>query len=162
MYKKYNLKIGKEGINDVCIKVELKEKETNQLNFETLKEVEKTLIVSTVLYSKNFSTPFFLNLQEVSQEMDFKLLKNITLEQIEALENLNLYHLNDLKAGTKKQTELLKGLDLNYKEACAFLEKNGLLEDKGYKYGTKWLFEELNEESIFDLMKKIGEWENGN
>jgi hypothetical protein len=67
------------------------------------------------------------------------------------------YHLNDMQAGTPKQTEFIKQHKhefsrLNwYTEACEALSKEGLLYDydyfppdedgekRGYRYGTAWL-----------------------
>ena len=54
------------------------------------------------------------------------------------------YHLNDLQAGTKHQTQVLQDWKQRpkrdrYDADVKFLEKQGLLVDKGYKYGTKWL-----------------------
>jgi hypothetical protein len=56
------------------------------------------------------------------------------------------WHLNDLQAGTTKQRiELAKykktGWKYNYTEARDYLDCQGLLIDRGYRYGTRWLVE---------------------
>ena len=58
------------------------------------------------------------------------------------------WHLNDTRAGTVKQTAILRpwmkanpGKD--YTEQCNYLFSHGLLIDDGYKYGSAWLFERL-------------------
>lgn len=59
------------------------------------------------------------------------------------------WHLNDMRAGTPAQEEALREVKdsfdrLNwYDNACAYLENKGLLVDNGYRYGSKWLTEEL-------------------
>lgn len=53
----------------------------------------------------------------------------------------NNWHLNDMQAGTPKQTAYLKqkGDKLNYDESKAVLKTAGLEPDDGYRYGSKWL-----------------------
>ena len=60
------------------------------------------------------------------------------------------WHLNDMQAGTPAQTKALKekfgrsGFNYpDYTEQCKYLESIGLLVDGEYKYGTKWLGQEL-------------------
>jgi hypothetical protein len=58
------------------------------------------------------------------------------------------WHLNDLRAGTRKQSEALRGKKNrskheHYTWACNYLKRKGLLVDQGYKYGAEWLFEEI-------------------
>lgn len=65
------------------------------------------------------------------------------------------YHLNDLQAGTKQQTdaipeELLKPYD--YKTICGYLQNAELYEDRGYKYGTGWLCKEIPAEVVAEIM----------
>ena len=65
------------------------------------------------------------------------------------------YHLNDLNAGTKKQTALLTDTQRradHYREACKHLESIGLLEDRGYKYGHGWLCKEIPAEIVAEIM----------
>lgn len=58
------------------------------------------------------------------------------------------WHLNDMRAGTPKQEELVRkwrltAEDKGYTAACKMLEENDLLIDDGYRYGTAWLKEEV-------------------
>lgn len=91
------------------------------------------------------------------------------------------YHLNDLRAGTKAQEDLLKeavkngelntyGAN-NYKETCAYLESKDMLYDKNYlvskkqkdgsiikapyQYGTGLLKEEIPEEDLLRIKSLI-------
>lgn len=71
----------------------------------------------------------------------------------------NEYHLNDLQAGTKKQTdaiseEMMKLYD--YKTVCEHLKIVGLYEDRGYKYGHGWLCKEIPAEVVDEIMS----WQN--
>lgn len=70
-----------------------------------------------------------------------------------------LYHLNDCKAGTKRQEELVKEYKkthtYNYTEVCKFLEENNLLYDNGYKYGSAWLKEEIPQEDLEEIKQLL-------
>lgn len=65
-----------------------------------------------------------------------------------------LYHLNGLHAGTIKQEQALDDAEkagvrlLDYNDSCKYLESIGLLEDDGYKYGTKWLYRAIPEDDL--------------
>lgn len=73
------------------------------------------------------------------------------------------WHLNDLRAGTIKQGQAIQkfldsGWRYDYTDACKKLEEIGLYEDRGYKYGHKWLYEPLPkgfEGKIGKLITKI-------
>jgi hypothetical protein len=67
------------------------------------------------------------------------------------------WHLNDMRAGTIRQTAFLKyqkraGWQYDYTEACEKLKRAGLYEDKGYKYGHGWLKEDLPKKVVDFLM----------
>lgn len=73
------------------------------------------------------------------------------------------YHLNDLKAGTKRQTEAVEkwqaeGNKYDYTAATEHLKSIELDEDKGYKYGHGWLYEPIPESvvnRIIELANKL-------
>jgi len=77
------------------------------------------------------------------------------------------YHLNDMNAGSPKQTEHLASLGKyeSYEWACEELEKVDLLYDKEfspdepYKYGSAWLYRNIPKKDL-EIIKKIIE-ENG-
>lgn len=67
----------------------------------------------------------------------------------------NLYHLNDLNAGTPIQEQAVNQWrkDNNitgwaYDQACEYLKSINLYGDKGYEYGTIWLYREIPEEDL--------------
>ena len=71
----------------------------------------------------------------------------------------NLYHLNDLHAGTIAQEKLLKEYGIHdYKEACDLLEKHNLYEDNGYRYGSDWLYREIPGEDLARIKEIIETW----
>ena len=76
------------------------------------------------------------------------------------------YHLNGMTAGTEKQMEIVDTLNLrcvtDYKETCKILEQKGLLVDRGYKYGTKWLLRPIPKEDLDFIHKICEEWSEQN
>lgn len=63
------------------------------------------------------------------------------------------YHLNDMNGGTQKQEALLsaegiKGNNYDYDKAKKTLEAFGLLTDRGYTYGTGWLYRPIRAEAL--------------
>ena len=96
--------------------------------------------------------------------------QEMTKENAELLDLLKLWrrwHLNDLRAGTKVQTDALSAWEgyseADYKASCNYLESIGLLEERGYKYGHAWLFERVPNEvlnQLTDIFKEEGELKN--
>lgn len=73
------------------------------------------------------------------------------------------YHLNDMHAGTPAQEEYLKKTKdvhkYDYKLCCDMLRENGLYNDNGYEYGTAWLYRNIPNdvlEEIVTLIEKYG------
>lgn len=71
----------------------------------------------------------------------------------------DLYHLNDMHAGTKKQENFLKKHNVknwasNYDETCEFLSKNNMLYDNGVKFGTVWHYWAIPKKDL-EKIKKI-------
>ena len=67
----------------------------------------------------------------------------------------NKYHLNDLNAGTIKQSEALKDFKGDYTQQCDYLESLGLLSDDGYKYGSAWLFREIPKDDLNKIIELL-------
>lgn len=96
--------------------------------------------------------------------------QEMTKENAELLDLLKLWrrwHLNDLRAGTKVQTDALSAWEgypeADYKASCDYLESIGLLEERGYRYGHAWLFERVPNEvlnQLTDIFKEEGELKN--
>ena len=64
------------------------------------------------------------------------------------------YHLNDLNAGTKSQSELIesRNKEYDYYEVCKFLEEKNMLIDRGYRYGTAWLSREFPKDELLSII----------
>lgn len=72
-------------------------------------------------------------------------------EDIERLCDIwDAYHLNDIKAGTRQQMAITKGSQ-SFDGAVNRLKINGLVLDRGYEYGSKWLVELLDDEDLEEL-----------
>lgn len=67
------------------------------------------------------------------------------------------YHLNDAHSGTKSQEAILKVRKFkgDYKEACELLEKYGLLIDRGYEYGTGFLYRPISISNLFNIIRLL-------
>jgi len=71
------------------------------------------------------------------------------------------YNRNSFYAGTRKQDACLEKFypelhsDFDYTEACRVLEEHGLLVDRGFKYGSAWLFREIPLKDMTRIMDLI-------
>ena len=81
------------------------------------------------------------------------------------------HHLNDMNAGTPRQTKYLESLGeyKSYDWACEELEKANLLHDKefnypnqkdGYRYGTAWLHREIPSKDVKQIKELINKYTN--
>ena len=70
------------------------------------------------------------------------------------------WHLNDLHAGTVKQESALKesGKQFeSYEDRCKYLESINLLNDDGYVYGSSWLYREIPEDDLKEIISLLAE-----
>ena len=76
------------------------------------------------------------------------------------------YHLNTMRAGTRKQMEALERIKpkLDAQKKCGserwniqerYLRFIGLLIDRGYKYGTDWLYRPYPQEELYKIIAEI-------
>lgn len=145
-------------INLVKVSIELKEKEC--INFETM-EKETMFIFSgcgEIWNSKN--TDIECGGQCLDTIKEF-FPNNVTFNKI--FEIWNEYHLNDLHAGNKEQTEAVEnwkketGLKYDYTLACNYLKSVELYEINGYKYGHGWLCKPIPENVVDTIKELMGE-----
>jgi len=73
------------------------------------------------------------------------------------------WHLNGTIGGTRPQRAFVAGYQLanpewryDYGEACKLLDQGGLLEDRGYKYGSAWLSEHVDPAALTELFQLFG------
>lgn len=84
-----------------------------------------------------------------------------TEAQAKLVEFWKKYHLNGLCAGTRKQMEALEDFKPNtgcyrdYDEQCEYLKSKGLYEDRGYKFGTNWLFKSFPMDELEQIIAEI-------
>ena len=127
-------------------------------DWETLEEVEnrETLSICADVYTcKNYR-----HLESCGQTYDY--FKCQTPAQKKLVEFWKKHHLNDLKAGTKAQTELLeefrKSAENNkydYTAECKYLEERNMLVDRGYKYGTSWLCTTFPQDELLSIIQEL-------
>ena len=78
----------------------------------------------------------------------------------------NTYHLNSMRAGTRKQMEALEKIEgkLDAQKKCGperwdiekrYLRFIGLLNDRGYEFGTDWLFRPYPKEELYNIIADI-------
>ena len=72
------------------------------------------------------------------------------------------YHMNNNKAGTKKQEGILASEDFkiikkgsNYYTECNFLASKNMLIDNGYKFGSQWLYMPLPSNILEQLTNSL-------
>lgn len=80
------------------------------------------------------------------------------------------YHLNDMCTGTDKQSEVLEkeqskaeqigvqSYGFTYEVKCKILKSHGLLFDRGYEYGTRWLIKPIPEDDLKFIHRICEEW----
>lgn len=117
-------------------------------------------LIVTIEYSEEGELRFYGSGPNSIGQCNYTLLNKggrlccgFTREMCSQLYNYwNRWHLNHLRAGTRKQMEALEGWkktnSYTYERACKYLESIGLLVDNGYKYGTEWLKEEVPDDVL--------------
>lgn len=83
-----------------------------------------------------------------------------TETQARLVEFWKQYHLNGAKSGTRKQMEAIEKhqfihIMYDYKEAVEYLKSIGLYEDRGYKYGTGWLYRSFPQDELEAIIADI-------
>lgn len=67
----------------------------------------------------------------------------------------NDWHMNDMRAGTPRQTAYLAGkFYVDFSDAVELLKQAGIYEDDGYRYGTAWLREDVPDD-VLDWLKGL-------
>lgn len=78
-------------------------------------------------------------------------------DDVEALCDLwDRWHLNDLRAGTETQDAMLASLKMNgqpYEARCLAL--GDFIEDRGYRYGSAWLYEPIPDDVLAELVRLL-------
>lgn len=146
---------GKSKSNEVDVKVEVRVKEKAR-NWETLEEVENVpeLSMSGGIWNNRKTDTYTTG--QMLDELPKLFPGNSKIKRL--VEIWEQYHLNDLRAGTKKQTEALNAWadrpkGFSYTEDSEYLKSIGLYDDRGYKYGHGWLYQPLPESIIKETIE---------
>lgn len=140
--------------NLVEVEIEVKPIGRAGINWETLEEMPEDS--PTVSLCGNIWNAVHSDCVSCGQNLD-EIVDNIRTKKMKRIHEIwKRYHLNDMKTGTKKQTEALDelkktGWKYDYTEACICLTSIGLLEDRGYRYGHGWLYMPVPDEVIEEL-----------
>jgi len=157
---KRTISFGKHAVNNnrkenlITIELEVRTKD-RAINYDTLEEVTNVPEISICGTAWNrLHTDCIMGGQCI--DLLVKIVKTKRIRRIEEI--WNKYHLNDMKAGTKLQTEAIEHWreqnKYDYTQACEYLKSIGLYEDRGYKYGHGWLYMPIPE-NILEELKTI-------
>ena len=159
MKKKFNL--GKIDFHNTgrkinAVEIEIGLKESSGIDYETLKELQKTLVFSaSASVWNNKHTDIVVGGQCLDTLAEYpEIAQNPIFRKIYPI--WQRYHLNNFNAGTKKQTEevekyLKDGKKYDYTGVCEYLKSINLYEDNGYKYGHGWLIEQIPAETTKEI-----------
>jgi hypothetical protein len=126
-------------------------------DWETLEEIENREVLS--ICGKVYTGRNLKHLVCCGQISD--CFKCQTPAQKKLVEFWKKHHLNDLKAGTKAQTELLEEYrktainKYDYTAECKYLEERNMLVDRGYKYGTSWLCTTFPKDELLTIIQEL-------
>ena len=134
------------------IKIEIRNT-TDTIDWDTLSQVENRETLSIV--GKIYGGEKFRKLISCGQINDS--ITSTAKCVNELCDFWRKYHLNDLNAGTKSQSELIESRNekYDYKEVCKFLEEQNMLVDRGYRYGTAWLSREFPKDELLSIIAEI-------
>jgi len=150
----------------IVISLELRKQQHKAKRWDTLEEVEGLPVLS--LCGDIYEKPHDREPMACGQIIDHleglrDYVKAEDLATFDLLADLwKSYHLNDMKAGTQKQEALLsaegiRGNNYTYEKARATLEGFGLLNDRGYTYGTGWLYRPINPRELPEILALFNE-----
>lgn len=142
----------KRKINLVELSIELKSSDNQfKIDYQTLELVSSdSLCLSICGYVWNSKKD---DTETCGQCLD-KIAKYLKDPNFKKIYNIwKEYHLNDMQAGTKKQTDAIslwlnEGNKYNYDLVCEYLKSINLYIDNGYKYGTNWLYKSIPIDTI--------------
>lgn len=150
IFKKHiSFKPSRPGGGTFHLTIELREKTNKCRDWDSLEFVENPIELSICGRTRGGSG-------QCSDSIEKKIGNFNKDEQVIIRKILDIwkeYHLNDMKAGTKYQTELLSDFKNTssgsyHTEASAYLKSKNALYDRDYEYGTSWLYKEIPNDVI--------------
>jgi hypothetical protein len=173
MTEKFKIIVGRIKLEEykrslsVELEIELKEENEKRKTID-LEEVDKQIILSISANVWNTKHTDLIMGGQINQEIKDYLENNKfkklfvdkeTLKKI--LDIWERWDLNDLHSGTRKQEEALEKWEneknmkiLDFDKKVEYLKSIGLYEDRGYKYGSSWLYEPLPNE-VIEFIKNL-------
>lgn len=147
----------KSKINSVTIEIELKQRDTAIAwdTFEQLSNVPELSICGSIWDAKHYDCECCGQCLDTIKEY---LPDNAEFSRI--CDIWEQYHLNDMNSGSKAQTDFLNALkatgwQYSYESACKELKEAGLYFDKGYKYGSAWLYRPIPDNVLTEIKELI-------
>jgi hypothetical protein len=134
------------GFNSAIVEITLKNGDSSKPSFSA----------SGLIYNRRKCISAGQNLDEISRYIDTPVFKII-------YKMWKKYHLNDMNAGTVKQTKAIdnwikQGNKYDYTKACEYLKSINLYEVKyknaNYKYGHSWLYHSIPKKDL-DIIKSL-------
>lgn len=141
--------------NAVELTLRLREMDEIKRHFETLEAIPKPEAIELSICGGIWDGKRY-DYVSCGQNID-TIAELIPTKKVKRIQEIwERYHLNDLRAGTKKQIEAIKewesqGNKYSYTNACEYLKSIDLFEDRGYEYGHGWLFEPVPAEIIEEV-----------
>ena len=146
------------GLGTVNVSLSLKKKTCR--NYDTMQEEEM------YVFSASAAAPRLGCYGQCLSEIAYNIFENETKPATTMAEYYEIWrlwlrwHLNDMTPGTKRQMDALKDFKAEtsdwYREEYQYLEKIGLLEDEGYKFGQAWLTKKISDADLNKIKEIMG------
>lgn len=151
-------KTGKKMYVELTINQESETRQAKTINLETI-----TAYKTLSMHGNNGQ-----NIEEIKDLISNNKELLITKEDLQTIVDIwKEWHLNDMNAGTEKQTNFIdewkKSNKYDYSLVCEVLKKVNLYEDNNYKYGNGWLIKPITEDiitKIINIFEKYNKTEN--
>ena len=147
------------------IGIRKEERETLTIDLEKVNEYEVLTISGDVWNTKR--TDILCGGQicdDIKEWLDNNKFVKLYIEEKKLRKLLEIWerwHLNDLHAGTRKQEKAIREWRKKnnitgwaYDKECEYLKSIGLLVDRGYEYGSSWLYEPLPKD-VVEFIKSL-------
>lgn len=144
-------------VNEATIEIEIRNKE-NAIDWDTLEEVHNVPEVSMSARVWNSKKSDILSGGQMLEELVKYVPVSEKRTKVKRLVEIwKQYHLNDLQAGTVRQTEALEKAGISgYNESVAHLKLIDLYDDNGYKYGHGWLYQPVPGNILTEIKELAG------
>ena len=156
---KRTIKIQNNGKNadlDIELKKETPHSSKQDIDLNKVEKEYFVLSVSGGVWNRRHND--YDTCGQIIEEIETNFCINDEIKEVVRL--WRRWHLNDMKAGTREQSQVIekwldnKDIRYDYTLACEYLKSIGLYEVRGYKYGHAWLVELIDEKDL-DSIRQI-------